>query len=166
MAKKETPKTHKETPEMVQALPIFNNAHYIKDLSFENPGILKNLMEPGKAPQIAVNIQVEVKNMAPSVFEVVLLIEARADVEKEFLFLAELSYGGIFTLEESITEEDSRPLLLIECPRLLFPFARSIIANVTRDGGLPPLLLNPVDFAALYRQQHQSELSPAGGDKK
>jgi preprotein translocase subunit SecB len=158
MAKRENTNGSKK-PDMIQALPLVNNVHYVKDLSFENPGILKNLSEPGQAPQIGINIQVEVKNLAPHVFEVVLLVEAKADVEKETLFLVELSYGGIFTVAESVTEADSKPLLLIEAPRLLFPFARSIVANMTRDGGLPPLLMNPVDFASLYREQHQSELS-------
>lgn len=158
MAKRESTNGSKK-PETMQGLPLVNNVHYVKDLSFENPGILKNLSEPGQVPQIGINIQVEVKNLAPHIFEVVLLVEARADLEKEPLFLVELSYGGVFTVGESVTEADSKPLLLIEAPRLLFPFARSIVANMTREGGLPPLLMNPVDFAALYRQQHQSELS-------
>ena len=97
------------------------------------------------------------------VFEVVLKVTASGRAADAPLFLAELSYGGLFTLQ-GVPEDSLHPVLLIECPRILFPFARAIIAEVTRDGGFPPLLIQPVDFAAMYRQSAmQSQAAAAGG---
>ena len=142
--------------QMASSMPITVKAQYTKDLSFENPNIIKMLTELKEAPQISVNVHVDATPLKNNDFEVVLSIRAEAQEKEEKLFLVELSYGGIFSIAQEIPEESVRPLVLIECPRILFPFARNIVADVTRDGSMPPLLLNPVDFVALYQQQANS----------
>ena len=135
---------------------LMNNAHYIKDLSFENPGVLKNISgEDG--PNIKINIHVDVNPLAEEVYEAAILLNIKADSKGEALFLVELAYGGIFRLKEGLPEAEKKHLLLVEAPRLLFPFARTIVANTTREGGLPPLLLNPVDFEKLSQQAVNKE---------
>jgi len=104
-------------------------------------------------PGISVGIQANAQSIGGRNFEVVLDIRIDASREKAPLFIAELSYAGIVTLSDSIDEADAASLLMIEGPRLLFPFARNILADVTRDGGFPPLMLAPVDFVALFEQQ-------------
>jgi len=133
-------------------------AQYIKDLSFENPHILKSLTENKGAPQININVQVQANGIAENMFEVSLLIEAKATHDQETAFLIELTYAGIFTLSGA-SDEILKAHLLIECPQLLFPFARNIIADITREGGMPPLLLNPINFADLYYQQNAPEFN-------
>lgn len=136
-----------------QALPpITVHAQYIKDLSFENPRSPQSLMQGGQ-PQLSLDVKVRARPIEGKTFEVALVIEADAKNDKdEPIFVLELVYGGVFTVGE-VPEEHVGPLLLIECPRLLFPFARAIVANTTREAGLPPLNITPVDFVALYRQQ-------------
>lgn len=139
-------------PQPAVALPIQIHAQYVKDLSFENPNAPASLQPQSEAPRIEVNVDVQAAKVADNdVFEVTLKITASGRTAGSPLFLAELSYGGLFTLQ-GIPEDSLHPVLLIECPRILFPFARAIIAEVTRDGGFPPLLIQPVDFAAMYRQ--------------
>ena len=134
---------------------------YVKDLSFENPSALERPPEAERSPQITVNVQVEARRLNEQTFEVVLQITAQASHEEKPVFLVELSYAGVFNFI-SIPENAMEPALLIECPRLLFPFARRIVADVTRDGGFPPLLLAPIDFLALYRnRQQQAAQAPA-----
>lgn len=138
---------------------LINNINYIKDLSFENPGILKESKDSNGAPQLDINIHVDASPLAEDVYEVRLLLKAKADHKEDPLFLLELDYAGIFRVRDTATEEERKRLLLIEAPGFLFPFARTIVANVTREGGLPPLLLNPVDFEAMYAQTAQHEES-------
>jgi preprotein translocase subunit SecB len=134
--------------------PITVHAQFIKDLSFENPNpIAAFTTENAAQPNISVNVQARVENLGGRNFEVILDIRIDATREKSPLFLTELVYAGIVSLGESVAEEDAGALLMVECPRLLFPFARNILADVTRDGGFPPIMLAPVDFAALYEQQ-------------
>lgn len=156
-ARKEAPTEKKERP--TAGAPLLNNAHYIKDLSFENPGIVKNLLQQSTAPEISINIQVEVKKLGERLFEVMLVIETKAIQEKTPMFILELSYGGLFSIEPSVPEADWKPLLLVDAPSLLFPFARRVVADNIKDGGLPPLLLNPVDFRALYQQQENTVIN-------
>lgn len=125
---------------------------YIKDLSFENPGAPKSLRPSDKAPSLDVNVNVNARPQSESEFEIELKLEARATRGEETLFIAEVNYGGLFRVR-NVPQEHMHPLLLIECPRLLFPFARQIIADATRQGGFPPLMIDPIDFAALYRQR-------------
>jgi preprotein translocase subunit SecB len=134
-----------------QQPPLVVNVQYVKDLSFENPNA-PNSLALRQQPQIAVNVNVNARPLAERTFEVQLVISAEAKQEDQVAFVVELTYAGVFTLN-GIAEEHVRPVLLIECPRLLFPFARAILAEATRDGGFPPLSLQPIDFAQLFRQQ-------------
>ena len=135
-----------------QQPPLTVHAQYVKDLSFENPRSPHSLMEQGQ-PQLGLNVLVKTRQLEGTTYEVALVVEADAKTEKgEVVFVLELVYGGVFTLGE-IPQEAVGPMLLIECPRLLFPFARAIVANTTREAGFPPLQIAPVDFATLYRQQ-------------
>ncbi len=138
------------------------NAQYIKDLSFENPNAPQTLVQNEVRPQIEVNIDVQGRAVGPNLYEVALRITATARQNETVSFVAELLYGGLFTLL-NIPEDQVEPICLIECPRLLFPFARRIIADVTRDGGFPPLLLDPIDFVNLYRQNRLAA-TPAAGE--
>jgi preprotein translocase subunit SecB len=125
---------------------------YVKDLSFENPNAPRSLRPSDKAPKLDVNVNVNAKPQSETDFEIDLKLEAKATRGEETLFIAEVSYAGLFQIR-NVPQEHMHPLLLIECPRLLFPFARQIIADATRQGGFPPLMIDPVDFAALYRQR-------------
>lgn len=134
---------------------------YIKDLSFENPSAAERPPEAERSPDIQVNVQVAVRRLEAPNFEVTLQITANARHQEKPVFLVELTYAGVFTLI-GIPQEALEPTLLVECPRLLFPFARRIVADVTRDGGFPPLLLGPIDFLALYRNgQAQAQAAQA-----
>ena len=126
-------------------------AQYVKDLSFESPGAPLSLRPRDKAPGISINVNVNANPIAENDFDVVLTLTARAGEGKEVLFNAELVYGGVFRLE-GFPQEHLLPLLFIECPRLLFPFARQIIAEATRNGGFPPLMIDPIDFAQMFQQ--------------
>jgi len=137
--------------------PIIINGQYIKDLSFENPTPLDSLSNSKEMPEISVNVDIKANAVQDNTYEVSLSVSADAlrkdqKGEKKRLFLVELEYSGVFTL--NIPDQNAiHPILMIECPRLLFPSARSLIATVTREAGFPALSLNPIDFAELYRQQ-------------
>ncbi len=125
-------------------------AQYIKDLSFENPNSPNSLRPREKAPEIKINVNVSANPLSDSDFEVELKLEAKAEDDAEVMFNAELVYAGVFRIQ-GIPEESMGPAVLIECPRLLFPFARQIISDSTRNGGFPPLMIDPIDFAQLYQ---------------
>ncbi|ODT71838.1 MAG: protein-export chaperone SecB [Pelagibacterium sp. SCN 63-23] len=124
---------------------------YIRDLSFENPGAPGALLAGGGNPAFNVSIAVGVKKQNDEIYAVELTLNAKANREETILFNVELVYGGIFRLK-NVPEAQMSPLLMVECPRLVFPFARQVLANVTQQGGFPPLMMEPVDFAAIYRQ--------------
>jgi preprotein translocase subunit SecB len=125
---------------------------YVKDLSFENPGAPQSLRPRGSSPNISISIGVQSGAVADGQYEVELRIDARAVDGEAVLFAIELVYAGIFRFT-NIPPDQARPVALIECPRLLFPFARQIVADASRNGGFPPLLIDPVDFVGMYRQQ-------------
>jgi preprotein translocase subunit SecB len=149
--------------------PLVVNIQYVKDLSFEVPGapaIYTRLRTP---PRVDINLDVQARRIqeGQDVFEVVLAIRAEANeaepeagAESARVFVAELAYGGVFTLT-GIPEESIEPVLLVECPRLLFPFARNILSETTREGGFPPVLLQPIDFVALWQSRRAQ---PAAGN--
>jgi preprotein translocase subunit SecB len=150
------------TAQNAGSLAIQVNAQYVKDLSFENPRAPQSLQAGQGQPKVDVHVDVKATKLSDSVFEVVLTTTVNGTGDAGQLFLVELSYGGVFTLE-GLPEEHLQSVLLVECPRLLFPFARNIVADITRDGGFPPLLIQPVDFAQLYRQsQEEGARAPAG----
>jgi len=133
---------------------------YIKDLSFENPGAPAGLTE---RPQIEFGIDVQARRGDDQHFEVELKLRVHAKSETRQLFLLELAYAGLFRLQ-NIPEEAMQPILLIQAPHMLFPFARRIVADVVRDGGMPPLMIEPIDFVALYQaKMGQAAAQPPAG---
>jgi preprotein translocase subunit SecB len=135
-----------------EQLPGFMvRGQYIKDLSFENPNAPQSLVAGTGKPTIEVGIDLKAQRLQDDVYEMTLHITAKASADNGTLFLVELAYGGIFEVS-NVPEDRLEPLIMIECPIVLFPFARRVIADVTRDGGFPPLMLDPIDFGALYLQ--------------
>ncbi len=127
-------------------------SQYIKDLSFENPNAPESVSGKGPQPSIKLDFNVSVKPLAETDVEVELRIEARTEQQDKILFNIDLIYAGVFRLR-NVPPELKQPIVLIECPRLLFPFARQIISDITQTGGFPPLLLDPVDFTRLYHER-------------
>ena len=127
-------------------------AQYVKDLSFESPGAPASLRGREQAPGININVNVSANPLSEKEFDVTLTLNAKAGFDKDVLFNVELVYGGVFRVD-GFPQEHMLPILFIECPRLLFPFARQIIADATRNGGFPPLMLDPIDFAQMFQQK-------------
>jgi preprotein translocase subunit SecB len=125
---------------------------YVKDFSFENPNAPRSLSPRENAPNIAMQVNVNAKQLAPTDFEVSITLDAQAGEDKDLLFKLDLDYAGVFRLV-NIPEDQIHPIVMIECPRLLFPFVRQIVADATRNGGFPPLYVDPIDFVALYQQK-------------
>jgi preprotein translocase subunit SecB len=126
-------------------------AQYIKDFSFENPNAPQSL-SPAQQPSINIAINVNARPLSQTDVEVELKLEGKAEAGAIIMFAFELNFAGVFRIE-NVGPESVQPLMMIECPRLLFPFAREIVATAVRNGGFPPLLIDPVDFAGLYRQR-------------
>ncbi|HUC12593.1 MAG TPA: protein-export chaperone SecB [Stellaceae bacterium] len=139
---------------------MFFNVQYVKDLSFENPRAPQSLMQPATQPEVAINVDVKARNLNSEAYEVTLTINVNANAQGEPVFLVELAYAAVVTIRNA-PEQMLAHLVLVETPRIMFPFARSIIATATRDGGFPPLLINPIDFAELLRHQQAAEQPPA-----
>jgi preprotein translocase subunit SecB len=145
--------------------PLVVNIQYVKDLSFEVPGAPQIYSQLKAQPQVTINLDVQARRIqeGQSVFEVAIVIRAEAHdtaaqangqstVPPQTVFVAELTYAGVFTLN-GLPDNAVEPVLLVECPRILFPFARNILSDVTRDGGFPPVLLQPIDFVALWQSR-------------
>jgi preprotein translocase subunit SecB len=136
-------------------------SQYIKDFSFENPNAPQSLTVRQEQPQIGIQINVGAKPLSDTDIEVMIKLEGKAEAGTTLLFRFELEFAGVFRIR-NVPQESMNPVVLIECPRLLFPFAREIIATTVRNGGFPPLLLDPVDFVSLYRQKMaQTQPTPA-----
>ena len=151
-------------PPALEPQQLIFNAQYIKDLSFENPRAPQSLIQQTAQPSVDINVDVKAQNLGPEVFEVILTINATARAQDQPVFLVELAYGAVVTVKNA-TPEMLAPLILVEAPRIVFPFARAIIANATRDGGFPPLMINPIDFAELLRrQQADAQAAAAPGN--
>lgn len=144
--------------------PINILAQYVRDLSFENPNAPESLRGGKEPPQMDINIGMDARKIPSknpdNLYEVVLNIRAIAFQDDDPLFIAELQYGVTVAIE-GVPEENHHPVLLIEVPRLAFPFARQIISDLTVQGGFPPLMLNPVDFHALYMERFKEEIEEA-----
>jgi len=136
-------------------------SQYVKDLSFENPGAPGSLVAGANAPDIQVNVEVQARPLPNDSYEVALHITASGKNGQTTLFMLDLTYAAVCRVL-GVPKESLQPVLLVECPRMLFPFARRVLSDATRDGGFPPLMLNPIDFTALYRQQQQSLSSNSG----
>jgi preprotein translocase subunit SecB len=129
---------------------------YLKDLSFENPNAPQSLAPQPAQPDINIAVNVNAKNLAPTDYEVELHLDAKATLDGKVVFAAELIYAGAFRLE-NFPANLLHPAVLIECPRMLFPFARQVLADATRNGGFPPLMLDPIDFASMYQKRLQQQ---------
>ena len=136
------------TPEQAQFNVL---AQFIKDLSFESPNTPASLRGPGEDPNLQVNVTVAADKIEDSVYEVVINFEADASNKAGAIYKLELVYGGLFRLA-NMPDHIKHPVLFVNCPTLLFPFLRRIVADLTREGGFPPLMLDPIDFASLYKQ--------------
>ena len=135
---------------------IVMNAQYIKDLSFEHPNAPQTLLSPGVQPNVEIGVNVMADKIDDDNYEVVLKLTASAVSEKKTLFLIELSYAGIVSAAD-VDPQDVNALVMIQGPQLLFPFARAIISNITREGGFMPLNISPIDFVAVYRHNMQTQ---------
>ncbi len=140
-------------------------AQYIKDLSFENPNIEKLLKEPGDQPNLQLSINVGAKSVGPTLYESAIDFNAQATNKHGEIYQLELVYAGLFKIE-NIPEAALEPFLLVNCPSILFPFVRRIAADLTREGGFPPLLLDPFDFASLYLRRQQELRSKTEAEAK
>ena len=169
----ETTAAATSTSQTPVAAPLVVNIQFVKDLSFEVPGAPEIFASLRSQPNVQINLDVQARRIedGQSLFEVVLVVKAEAtegakpdapatDTPPRVVFIAELSYAGIFTLN-GVPDNSIEPVLLIECPRLLFPYARNILADVTRDGGFPPVLLQPIDFVALWQARRQTAAAGA-----
>lgn len=136
-------------------------AQYAKDISFENPNAPRSLQQQTEQPQIGIQVNVNAKQLAEHDFEVDLALEGKAEIGTEVLFAFELTYSGVFRVQ-NVPEDQIHPVVMIECPRLLFPFARQIVAEAVRNGGFPPLYIDPIDFVGLYQQKAREAQS--GGE--
>ena len=137
------------------SIPQLNTlAQYTKDLSFENPNAPRSLsnQDPSAPPNIQIQVNVNAQPLGGDDYEVELKLDGTAGTKPNLLFSFELNYAGVFRLR-NIPQEHIGGVLMVECPRILFPFARQIVANAVRDGGFPPLYMDPIDFMALYNQR-------------
>lgn len=146
-------------------LPVTIHAQYIRDLSFENPEAPNSMRAGLSMPEMNVNIGMDARALEDenikNLYEVALTISATAKRDNETVFIAEIMYGVTVSIADIVPEDQHHPLLLIEIPRFSFPFARQILATLTSQGGYPPLLLNPVDFQALYMDRFKEEIAQA-----
>ncbi|HIP76992.1 MAG TPA: protein-export chaperone SecB [Kiloniellaceae bacterium] len=147
--------------EAAQQAPLTINSQYVKDHSFENPhapGIYGKMRE--ESPQLNINVEVTPTHLQGSLYEVALRPEASAKIGEISAFQIDLHYAAVVTLADSLEEAVREQMLMIEVPRFLFPFARAILADDTRDGGFPPLIMNPIDFHQMYVSR---KMAAAGG---
>ncbi len=144
--------TNAPTPPAADKPAIFLRAQYIKDLSFENPRAPASIFSLRESPQMDVSINLAAQRLDDKVFELAIHIAARAVSEKTTVFLCDVVYAGVIEVQ-SIADDMLEQTIFIQGAQLLFPFARRVIADLTRDGGFPPLQLDPMDFAGLYAQR-------------
>ncbi|MEZ5932816.1 MAG: protein-export chaperone SecB [Alphaproteobacteria bacterium] len=155
-----TPPTGGNPAEQAEPPRLMIQTQYTKDLSFENPRAPLALDQSQQRPEIAVRVDVRAQPLQDTRYEVVIQLNIDAKAGADTVFVLELSYAGVFQLL-NIPKDSLQPLLLVECPRLLFPFARRIVADATRDGGFPPLMIDPIDFVALYRRRQEQAQAAA-----
>ncbi len=142
---------------------IVMHAQYVKDLSFEHPNAPQTLLNPGVQPNVEIGVNVTADKIDNERYEVILKLTASAVNDDKTLFLVDLSYAGIVSVAD-VNPTDINPLVMIQGPQLLFPFARAIISNVTREGGFMPLNINPVDFVSVYRHNIETQQRAATGE--
>ncbi|QIE56299.1 protein-export chaperone SecB [Pikeienuella piscinae] len=149
-------------PTAAQGPRVAIKAQYVRDASFENVAVQKGDGRMDRKPEIQVGVNLDAKKRGENAYEVILKVNATAKHEDDVLFIVEVEYAGLFEIA-NVPDAQLHPFLLVECPRLLFPFTRRIVADLTRDGGYPPLMLDMVDFANLYRSEVERRKSAAQG---
>ena len=158
----ESPKTGNGAAAAAGAAPQFQArvlAQYIKDLSFENPNIGRLLSGPGESPNLKLEVNVNAQKMGENnTFESAIDLKAQATNAAGVIYDFEVIYAGLFQIE-GLPEQSLEPFLLVNCPALIFPFVRRLAADITREGGFPPLLIDPLDFGALYMQRRQQAMA-------
>ncbi|MDR0630573.1 MAG: protein-export chaperone SecB [Holosporales bacterium] len=130
--------------------PFYIHDQYIKDLSFENPNFLIKYTDNKKQPEIAINVETKTIKLHENNYEVYINVNAKSSLDTTVIFMLELSYAGIVSVNPDLTADILEPILMVHCPFLMYPFVREIVLNVTRNGGYQPLMLEPIDFASLY----------------
>lgn len=150
-----------DAPETPIAPRFHVTGQYVKDLSFENPNAPQSLTAFQEKPTINVNIDLGAQKLNEELYEVVIKINASADIKDTKLFVTELVYAGLFNIA-GVPEDRLEAILFVDCPFVLFPYARRVISDVTRDGGFPPLLLEPIDFFTLYRKRLEAKAAAEG----
>jgi preprotein translocase subunit SecB len=153
--------TDQQNPPQPTGVPLSVNLQYLKDLSFESPRAPQVFVSEGPQSQVGVNVRVDGRGVGENTYEITLHLEVAATAGDAQVFLLEMDYAGIFTVPQLVPEVLG-PLLMIEAPRMLFPFARQIVSNTVAAGGFPPLLINPIDFADLYRRQLAAQAQGQG----
>ena len=146
------PETKEQVSEIQKAPMLSVLAQYTKDQSFENPNAPDSLRSGLSAPEIQINIEIGRQMLEGDNVEVTLMLKAEAKRGDTIAFIAELEYAGLFAFA-GVSAEEIQPLIMIECPRLLFPFSRQIMAEMTQNGGFPPIMLEPPDFAGMFRDE-------------
>jgi preprotein translocase subunit SecB len=139
-------------------------AQYLKDLSFENPNSPQSFQETGVAPNFDVDVNVNARGIGPNNYEVELAVAARARRGDMVAFVVETTYAGLFEIR-NIPADQLELVMLVECPRILFPFARQIVADATRNGNYPPLMLEPIDFFAVYQRDKMVRAGAPNGQR-
>ena len=134
---------------------------FIKDLSFENPNVSRLLDGPGDNPNLKLEVNVNAERVKPELYQSAIDFKAHATNKNGTIYIMECVYGGLFKLV-NVPEQALEPFLLINCPTILFPFLRRLVADITREGGFPPLLLDPIDFGGLYIRRQQELAQQAG----
>ena len=134
---------------------------FIRDLSFENPNVARLLDGPGDNPNLKIEVNVAAERLKPDLFQSVIDFKAHATNTSGTIYIMECEYGGLFKLQ-NVPDQALEPFLLINCPTILFPFLRRLVADITREGGFPPLLLDPIDFGGLYMRRQQELAGQAG----
>jgi preprotein translocase subunit SecB len=144
------PASNPQAPQNMPGLNVLGQ--YVKDFSFENPNAPRSLQPASTQPAINIQINVNASPLSDTDYEVSLKLEGKAENSGSLMFAFDLTFAGLFRIQ-NVPKEHLSPVIMIECPRLLFPFAREIVATSVRNGGFPPLLLDPVDFVSLYQQR-------------
>jgi preprotein translocase subunit SecB len=152
-----------DTPEEDGQAGIRILAQYIRDLSFESPHAPESLRAGGPQPQIDLGVELNARGRPDGFYEVELKLTARAQRETQTIFHIELLYCGLFQIV-GVSEAELEPVLMIECPRFLFPFARRVIADLSAEGGFPPFMLEPIDFAGIYQARRAQAEGQAPGN--
>ena len=137
-------------------------AQYIKDLSFENPNVRKLVETQDEGPNLRIEVNVNAAKVGDNKYESSIQLKAEATGKIGTIYDLELAFGGMFHIE-NMSEASLEPFLLINCPSLLFPFVRRLVADLTREGGFPPLLLDPIDFAGLFVKRQQEKMAQNQG---